>query len=294
MRKRCPILSSLGILLVVVVPVCLAQLPEVPIEAIEALGITTGAPQKNGFVFIEGRYIPPPYTVSRRGNGIFINRIQVEQPVAWTVETLTPAVVPAPNKEEEPKKREAVKVSPFDDTPAPEFVVAETNAPAFSEETPEEPHEPPRVGRTLDSLFDEPAENVLPAEEKRELAAEKKAAPIVLTQKQKEELRQKLDITRSRFELGLAQGEIFFFNYKHSRLNGTYGTAKALFTVLPEALRYALSPQDLMDKLNQGGVYFLDMNACIDLYKNKLSFVALSDRRRAIKLSEEIKQQRNK
>ena len=81
MCKTFPSLSYM-VLLFVVVPVCLAQLPDVPEEAIEALGKTEGTPQSNGFVFFEGRYIAPPYTVTRKGNGIFVNRIQVEQPFA--------------------------------------------------------------------------------------------------------------------------------------------------------------------------------------------------------------------
>lgn len=288
MRKMCPVPSCVGIFLVAIVPVCLAQLPEVPIEATEALGTTVGSPQSNGFVFIEGRYIPPPYTVSRKGNAIFINRIQVEQPVVWTAESLTPSAVPPPKKTEEPKKSETDRLSPFADASAPEAAVVSTNELAAPDEKPAES----QAGKTLDSLFDEPVTNRPPTEEKKDVSAEKKAVPVVLTQKQKDELRQKLDMMRSRFELGLAQGEIFFFNYKHSRVNGTYGTAKALFAVLPEALRYALSPQDLMAKLNQGGVYFLDINACTDLYRNKLNFMALSDRRRAIEAAEEKKQHR--
>ena len=37
-----------------------------------------------GFVFVDGKYLPLPDTVVRRGNAIFINRIKIEQPVAWT------------------------------------------------------------------------------------------------------------------------------------------------------------------------------------------------------------------
>lgn len=281
-------------LFLVSIGVCVAQLPEVPAEAIEALGVTAGTPQNNGFVFIEGKYIAPPYTVSRKGNGIFINRVQVEQPIVWTAEVLTPAAVPHPKKSaEEPKKTEPVKPSPFADTPPETPLNAE---PAATNEASvaagEKPAEPAQAGNTLDSLFsDSPAKQPVEGAEKTEPAAEKKAIPVVLTQKQKDELRQKLDIMRQRFELGLARGEIFLFNYRHSRVNGTYGTAKALFAVLPEALRYSQSPQDLMEKLNQGGVYFLDINACTDLFRNRLNFMTISDRRRSIQFNEEKKQQ---
>jgi hypothetical protein len=98
-----------------------------------------------------------------------------------------------------------------------------------------------------------------------------------------------LDRIRLYFEAGLSQGEIFLFNNKNGRINGTYGTAKTLFAVLPEAVRYSQSPQDLMARLNQGGVFFLDGNACEDLYRNKLNFMVLDERRRAIEISEEKK-----
>jgi hypothetical protein len=259
----------------------------VPEEAIEVLGTTVGTPQNSGFVFIEGRYLAPPYTVSRKGNGIFINRIQVEQPFGWTAETLTPSTLATPKKAaEEPKKKELEKISIFSDAPVQEATVPPTNELVAVEEKPVAAP----AGNTLDALFNEGPAKVTP-EDNKEASGEKKAPPVILSQKQKDELRQKIDTMRQRFEVGLAQGEIFLFNYKYGRLNGTYGTAKTLFSVLPEAVRYAQSPQDLMARLNQGGVYFLDINACTDLYRNKLNFMVLSDRRRAIESAEAKKSQ---
>jgi hypothetical protein len=146
-----------------------------------------------------------------------------------------------------------------------------------------------QVGKSLDALFDGPSTNNIVIDAPNPAGLEKKALPVGLTQQQKDELRKKLDMIRARFELGLAQGEIYFFNTKQGRVNGTYGTAKALFAVLPEALRYSQSPQDLMARLGQGGVNFLDLATCVDLYKNKLNFMVLSDRRRLIELDEATK-----
>jgi len=270
----------------ILVSVCHAQLPEVPSEAIEALGLTLGTPKRKGFVFIEGRYISPPYTVSRKGNGIFINRIQVEQPIAWTAEALTPSAIP-PSKAvvNTPDKAEEVNPSPLPpplDTAAPVAVI-DSGAVA----TP--PTTEGQVGKSLDALFDGPSTNNIVIDAPNPAGLEKKALPVGLTQQQKDELRKKLDMIRARFELGLAQGEIYFFNAKHGRVNGTYGTAKALFAVLPEALRYSQSPQDLMARLSKGGVNFLDLAICTDLYKNKLNFMVLNDRRRLIELDEATK-----
>ncbi len=56
---------------------------EVTSEAITALGVTEGKAQSNGFVFFDGRYIQAPYTVSRRGNGIYVNRFAVLESPEW-------------------------------------------------------------------------------------------------------------------------------------------------------------------------------------------------------------------
>jgi hypothetical protein len=272
-----------------VAPVCQAQLPDVPEEAIEALGSTAGTQQINGFVFFEGRYIAPPYMVTRKGNGIFVNRIQVEQPFAWMAETLTLAALPPAKKLAEEVKKSDVEsgdssLETVEQGPAEDFMNASVLPPAEAK-----PVDKP-AGNALDLLFGDGSAKTATGE-KNDSAVEKKAVPVVLTQKQKNELRYKLDAIRSRFETGLAQGEIFLFNDKNGRINGTYGTAKTLFAVLPEAVRYSKSPQDLMSRLNQGGVNFLDINACTDLYRNKFNFMLLSDRRRAIEINEEKKYQ---
>ena len=58
-----------------------------------------------------------------------------------------------------------------------------------------------------------------------------------------------LDRVRKGYEQSLTRGDMFFFGQKHNRLNGNYGTARTLMGVLPKALRYAQSPQDLMQRL---------------------------------------------
>lgn len=71
----------LWFILVVMCVVCARA--EVTSEAITALGVTEGKAQANGFVFFDGRYIQAPYTVSRRGNGIYVNRFAVLESSEW-------------------------------------------------------------------------------------------------------------------------------------------------------------------------------------------------------------------
>jgi len=46
----------------------------------EELGTQTGAPVDSGFVFYDNSYLQPPYVVSRRGMGVFINEKLIKPP----------------------------------------------------------------------------------------------------------------------------------------------------------------------------------------------------------------------
>ena len=245
-----------------------ADWPEVTEAAVAELGATPGTPQMNGFVFIEGRYIAPPYAVSRKGNGIFINRIQIEQPQPWP---LSAAPGTGPAADAPPVKKALDADGDFEEV----GTAAEAKpAVAAAEPVAAEPAKPRSV-QSIDELFEEDA----PAK-----PAPVAAAPVVaeLTpedlKRQKEALVANLERLRKGYEQALIQNEVFFFGFRQNRVNGNYGTARTLMGVLPKALRQAQSPQDLMQRLNQGGVYFLDLRICAAVFKNKGAFPLLEDR----------------
>ena len=281
-----------------------AELPEVAEEAVNALGSTYGTPQMNGFVFIEGRYVPPPYTVTRKGNGIFVNRIQIEQPVSWAL------FLAAAEGAVEPRKK-AVDADGDFEAVAPD--AAKPAAPAAPAAAPAAPAPAaPKAVKSIDDLFADDAAAAPAAAPAKAGDAEQEPAPAAAAEaakpdapapapapaeaapssavrrapedvrRLKEELRTKLDGVRKGYELALGRGEVFFFSERHSRLNGTYGTARTLLGVLPAALRQAQSPMDLMQRLNQGGVYFVDIAICSALYRNKMAFPLLDERLRRI------------
>ena len=56
----------------------------IPFEAAKALGVTRGKPFTAGVVFVNGKYVDPPYVVERWGTGIRINSMPVTgQVVDW-------------------------------------------------------------------------------------------------------------------------------------------------------------------------------------------------------------------
>ena len=238
------------------------ELPEVPEEALAELGTTLGMPQRAGFVFIEGRYLPPPYTVTRKGNGIFINRIQIQQPVPWD------AFNGAPGNVTEKKAVDAD--GDFEKVDAPQKTASPGDSTA------------PQAVKSIDDLFadgeEKPAMPANAAPEPQAPARTAKALGTEEVKQKKDELRANLERLRKGYEQALAQGEMFFFSQRHNRVNGNYGTARTLMGVLPKALRHAQSPQDLMARLNQGGVYFIDLGMCSALFKNKHTFPLLEER----------------
>ncbi|MGB2780922.1 MAG: hypothetical protein WBD63_05550 [Phycisphaerae bacterium] len=50
---------------------------------IKELGVWKGKPVDAGFVFIDGRYVEAPYTVSRQGVGIFVNDTRLRDGAVW-------------------------------------------------------------------------------------------------------------------------------------------------------------------------------------------------------------------
>ena len=273
-----------SLLLIGVTCACLAMaapLPDVTEEAIEALGSAYGQPQMSGFVFIDGRYIAPPYTVTRRGNGIFINRIQIEQPVKWP----RTGGVGGGGAEPAPKKT-------IDDDGDFE-VVAPEQAQVAQAST--------KTVKSIDDLFadedaEEPAAATTPAVSATPARTE---APAVMRvsediEREKTQTTEALDRIRKGYEQALGNGEIFFFGQRHHRVNGTYGSARTLMGVLPGALRQAVSPQTLQQRLQQGGVYFIDLAICSELFKNKTTFPQLESRLRRIEESEALEAQKRK
>ena len=279
-----------------------AELPEVTESAQEELGTTYGVPQMNGFVFIEGRYLSPPYTVTRKGNGIFINRVLVEQPVAWS--HVAPAAAeegePAAAAGQPPAAPKAVDADgDFEEVAEPAAAPA-PEAPA----APADAAEPakPKAVKSIDDLFnDEQPPAAAPAPAAPEAAGAVAPAPPAVAVRTPEELKQEkaalvasLDRLRKGYEQALSQGEIFFFGQRHNRVNGNYGTGRTVMGVLPKALRQAQSPQDLLQRLNQGGVYFLDLGICSALYKNKTTFRMLEERFAKIEEAEAAEAKRRK
>jgi len=329
------------------------SLPEITQASIDELGVTYGVPQMSGFVFVDGQYIPPPYTVTRRGNAIFINRVQIEQPVAWSYfDSSAEAALPpkgstasdeegdflelndqgnAPVAEAAPEKVSSIDDLFSDDAddnaaPAPakpaESKTISSIDDLFGDDDDNTPvvNPSPRKISSIDDLFgDDEEQNPvvkrksgavssiadLFGEDNDEVAADVEKKPLpgsgevvkkIVVPQTKEELARKKEILKKRledkrysYECAIAKGELYFFGTSYKLINGNYGTARTLLEVLPGALRYSRSPDDLLNRLQAGDVYFLDLNVCQALYRNKTTFPLLQQRLDKIKQMEALR-----
>ena len=135
-------------LTVILLAAAMAQaFPPIPKVSAKALGATKGKPFTEGLVFVNGKFIPPPYVVERWGTGIRINKIPVTgQIVPWSefLKTQKDVVV----------ETSATPPAEFSE-PLPNEVPSEEPQPEKeSVPTPKEDREEPSGGSSsLDDLF---------------------------------------------------------------------------------------------------------------------------------------------
>lgn len=306
------------------------SLPKVTQASIDDMGVTSGIPQMSGFVFVDGQYLPPPYTVVRRGNAIFVNRSQIEQPVAWTYfDRSASAGSGALDQDGDITQLDdkgvdvaavtvPAKVSSIDDLFSDEdtdVVVKEEDSKTissiddlFGDDDDEDDKKlvvkQPVTVNSIDDLFGDDdddfgdMDNLKPAVvvKRRVIAPRPSLVPQTAEQlaAKKVILKKRLDDKRATYERAIAKGELFFFGTSHNRINGTYGTARAMLEVLPSALRYSRSPSDLLLRLKAGNVYFVDHTVCDALYKYKTTFPLLQQRLDKIRQMEDMKAAKRK
>ena len=179
-----------------------------PAEAATALKRVIGKPISTGYVFIDGKYIPPPYKVERNGLVIRVNNMQVTNPVVpW---------------EEFVKTQDGVTVSktmvgggeaPAEEAPAPE--PEEENLDDWDDDD---------SASSLDDLFDDDPKPK--AAKKKPVAKKKPAKPKVkkptvqvtytftgeFTPNEKSKaLVAKINAERTRIDAKLRAGGFYFF-----------------------------------------------------------------------------------
>ena len=252
----------------------------VPKESAKALGVTRGKPFSAGAVFVDGKYIEPPYVVERWGTGIRINSIPVTgQVIDWNEFLKTQDGLKVEKKEPEPAQKEPVQKEPAQEEAKP--------APA-----------PGADVSALDDLFDDDPkpEKAVPAPKPVEAVPAPKpvAAAYVLSGAFKPNdttraLVKRINASRTEIDKILRSGGFICFGSRYSRVSGDKRTLMAMLDVLPELMQRSESIDAFRSGVHSANlVYFNDM-LCLELFKNRIDYRKLKERREKFKSDQKWK-----
>ena len=242
----------------------------IPKEGAKALGVTRGKPFSAGAVFINGKYIEPPYVVERWGTGIRINKEPVTgQVVDWNEFLKTQEGVKVE------KKTETVPVAPVVQQAAPvvENVVKDVDS------------------SSLDDLFDDDPKPAKPAPVPRAVATpatSRLVATYALSGAFKpndssKALLERINSSRTEIDRILRSGGFVCFGDSYSRVTGDKRTLMAMLERLPELEQHSESLDDFRAGVRSAGLVYLNEVLCEDLFRNRIDYRKLKERRERIK-----------
>jgi hypothetical protein len=242
-----------------------ADFAAVPRAAVKALKITRGKPFRSGIVFIDGKYIKPPYRVERYGTALRINGRQVtDEIVPWEdflktqdgvqiVKTEIPAPVrpvAAPVPPPAPKVVDDPLADLFDDVPAPK---AKKPAPAPTVRPPQ-----PIVKTTV--VFD------------GEFVPNERSAALLA----------RVNAMRTEVDAHLRRGGFICFGSRYSRVTGDEGATRRILTRLPELMKESSTVRAFSDGVREAGFVFFPDALNEDLFNNRIHYLPLMEHRQRL------------
>ena len=262
--------------------------PEIPKESAKTLGVTRTRPFSSGAVFVNGKYVEPPYLVERWGTGIRINSIPVTgQVVDWDEFLKTqagvrqeksepasapsaPAAAPvstAPVVTEDDDIDESSLDDLFDDDPKPKKKTKKRKrAPVrFMTSTPAAPK--PTVSYVLEEKF-------VPNEASRALL-------------------KRINATRTEIDRQLRSGGFICFGDGYSRVVGDSSTLLRMLETLPELMQRSADLQSFVSGARAAHLVYLNENLLTQLYRNRFDYRKLQSLRAELQREVETRKMLN-
>lgn len=270
-----------GVVFVVVAMMATAVMAFQPIPkaSARALGVTRGKSFSKGLVFINGKYLPPPYVVERWGTGIRINSTPVTgQIVDWNeflktqpgVKTVTsepesvavsesaePEAEAEATSETQPVEAAAADVNSLDDLfedDSDENDVKKKPAAARSTPKPKVVHKPaPKPRATVSYVLEG---DFVPNEETKALV-------------------KRINQTRTDVDRTLRSGGFLCFGDKYPNLSGDSRLLKKLLSKLPELQQQATDEAAFVSSAYAANIVYLNETLLRELYKNRIDYLQL-------------------
>ena len=269
-----------GIVFVVVAMMATAVMAFQPIPkaSARALGVTRGKLFSKGLVFINGKYLPPPYVVERWGTGIRINSTPVTgqivdwneflktQPGVKTVTTEPESVAVSESAEPEAEAEATSETQPveaaadvnslddlFEDD-SDENDVKKKPAVARSTPKPKVVHKPaPKPRATVSYVLEG---DFVPNEETKALV-------------------KRINQTRTDVDRTLRSGGFLCFGDKYPNLSGDSRLLKKLLSKLPELQQQATDEAAFVSSAYAANIVYLNETLLRELYKNRIDYLQL-------------------
>lgn len=270
-----------GIVFVVVAMMATAVMAFQPIPkaSARALGVTRGKLFSKGLVFINGKYLPPPYVVERWGTGIRINSTPVTgQIVDWNeflktqpgVKTVTTEPESAAVSESAESEAEAEATS---ETQPVEAAAADVNSldDLFEDDSDEnDVKKKPAVARST------PKPKVVhkPAPKPRATVSYVLEGDFVPNEETKA-LVKRINQTRTDVDRTLRSGGFLCFGDKYPNLSGDSRLLKKLLSKLPELQQQATDEADFVSSAYAANIVYLNETLLRELYKNRIDYLQL-------------------
>ena len=237
----------------------------IPKESAKALGMTRGKPFVAGVVFINGKFIDPPYTVERWGTGIRINQTPVTgQVVDWS---------------EFLKTQDGVKVEKKTVESGAASVAVEAVAPALKDSAD-----------ALDALFDDDPEPAVskPVRSTRPSTVARPAAPRTevsysmvgsfVPNEASRALLKRINDARTEIDRFLRTGGFICFGNNYSRVTGDKRTLVKMMAALPDLLQKSTTVEEFSAGVRSAGLVYLNEVLCEDLFRNRADYPKLRRR----------------
>ena len=249
----------------------------VPKQALVELKATVGKPFSAGLVFVNGKFLDPPYKVERYGTALRINGVQVtNEIIPWTeflktqpgarIEKVEPppaAAAPAPVQETASAAEETATSDSytddiddlFDDDPKPKKKVAAK--PAAVKRQPKAAPPQPTTTVVLDGEF-------VPNDKTKAMVA-------------------RINKERTRVETVLRKGGCYFFGTRYTPISVDRMPAEMFLSSIPGVMKSNTAFEPFSSAARAKGITFLSEAVLRDLFRNRLDYIRLVAREKAIK-----------
>ena len=253
-----------------------------PAAALKALKGAVGKPFNNGWVFIDGKLLDPPYKVERYGTVLRVNGIQV-----------TGEIVPW---EEFIKTQKGVKVSR---TETPAAGGAEPAAEPVEEEPEPELEPDDDWENSLDDLFDDEPSSKKKTTTKKKSSGYKPRAPKptvtvsysfdgeFVPNEKSNQLLQRINTMRTKFDSLLRGGGYCCFSSRYPAITADGGAARHVFSKLPALMKQHSDQASFTQAVREAGCVYFSSKLIEDFFRNRVDYIKLQ--RRYMELQEKAK-----